>query len=695
MTEKSKIEVILNHLNLKSYFDRISKSVVKYLFQLFFILGLPLGGDASAQIIPVPHPRNTEKRYEIDAKRMGTNINSADALPRSREFIRIDSSYYVGWMYEGIYKVDHAADFLGYKNAIIPLERALFQLERDYARMLRTRSADLMVYYPAYRFHADYATIAYHLMDCYQNTEQPLEAYHLIRRTLKWNFQNEMFMQSYNYLAWTVHRNRFYTSARLPFLKNSIRENEQLAHGYLDSALRKVRRDSPLNASFFPGYESGARQSVYHYKAMLYSYALNIDSAQYYYKLMSTTPLFSHNNYATFLSICGNFRAAEKEYDLASVQDAGDKRLQEWAYYSSILDIYKGRPERGISNMKDMIKAVGSTPGFGWYNIALARCCTYNGDIRESERYINKAEAFKEVHIGTTLGQSHYDFSINLIKLLNNVNRIQQIKFENKGWWYSPSALSGLGKELGSQYLLQYLIVNQFAMNPERDLVVYKLFSTESTVSWDEIWFLIRDFSTRFFLDKFRKEIEEDQRPLVKKYFKLNVAKLLIGRGDYTGAKKVLYDILNSEQTDMEYEKLFVARTFEALAECAKKLDNTAEYNEYLYSMYTHYPQLLPFSDLKPNMRLQVLGNADKQLVSRLKDCNINWVNDAQTPAARATLSFSKANNKKVVTYYVMDKSGREIVARENYTYTHPEEAAVIIAYRLFNVDKKIVQRNN
>lgn len=663
---------------------------LKYFLFSFLFLYFPLA-ELSAQIIPVAHPRNTQKRYEIDAKRTGTDINSADALPRSREFIRTDSSYYVGWMYEGIYKVNHAADFLGYKNAIIPLKRALYQMERDYARMLRTRTADLMTYYPAYRFHQDYTLIAYNLMDCYNNIEQPQDAYNVVRRSLKWNFQNEMFMQSYNYLAWIVHRNRFYTSSKYSFLKNSIPENEKLANAYLDSALRKIRIDKGLNAQFFPGYENNARQSVYHYKAILYSYALKIDSAARYYNLMKETSIFSHNNYATFLAISGNFMAAEKEYELASLQDASDKRLQEWAYYSSILDIYKAKPEAGIASMKDMIKAVGSTPGFGWYNIALARCCMYNGDVKESERYINKAEAFKEVHIGTTLGQSHYDFSINLVKLMNNIARIQQVKFENSGWWYSPASLSLLAKENSSKYLLQYLIVNQFAMNPERDLVIYRLFSTESTVTWDEIWFLMRDFSTKFFSEKFSNELKDDQRKLIKKYFKLYIARLQMKRGNYAEAQKVLYDILRNDRTDIAYEKLFVARTYETLAECAKERKNKTEYNESLYAFYTNFPQLMPYSDLKPNLRLTVIGTPDQKVIKRLKECNINWVSDGSIMAPDVTLNFSKNGAKKVVTYYVTDRAGREIVSRENYTYTKSEEAGIILAYRLFNIDKKTV----
>jgi hypothetical protein len=662
------------------------KIILRLLFSLLllFIYGVA----ANAQIVPVNHPRNPQKRYEIDAKRTGTDINSNDALPRSREFLRIDSSYYIGWMYEGIYKVNHAADFLGYKNAITPLKRAIYQLERDYARLLRIRTSDLMTYFPAYRFHMDYSVIANNLMDCYNNTDQPEEAMKVIRRTLKWNFENEGYMQSYNYLAWTVHRNRFYTSSKFSFLKNTIDENEKLANAYLDSGFRKIHRDNELVKGFFPGYEAAARLGVYHYKSLLYSYSLKIDSANKYYNLLKETAAFPHNNYATFQAIQGKFRAAEKEYEYASMQDAGDKRLQEWAYYGSIIDIYKSHPERAVTNMKDMIRAVGSTPGFGWYNIALARACAYNGNEKESERYINKAEAFKEVHIGTTLGQSHYDFSINMVKLINNIERIQQIKFENKGWWYSPTGLADVAKENSQKYLLQYLIVNQFANNPERDLVIYRLFSTESTVSWDEIWFLMRDFSTKFFISKFEQELKDDQRPLVKKYFKLFMAKLYMQKDNYTEAQKLLYDILNNEKTDIEYEKLFVARVYEALALCAKEKNDDREYNESVNAFYINFPQLLPYSDVTPNLRLSIIGTPDAKVIERLKDCNINWITKGGTNAPEVTLNFTNNGKKKSVTYYVMGNGGRELVKRGTYTYTDAEEAGITVAYRFFKIDK-------
>src|SRR5690606_17201252 len=130
----------------------------------------------------------------------------------------------------------------------------------------------------------------------------------------------------------------------------------------------------------------------------LHGYAMHIDSALYYYRLMQEWPYFSYNNYANFLGIIGHFEAAEKNYENAAIQDAGDKRLQEWAYYGSVLEIYKGLPGTGAVEMKDMIRAVGSTPGFGWYNIALSRCLLYKGQTEESRRYAEKAGQFKELH---------------------------------------------------------------------------------------------------------------------------------------------------------------------------------------------------------------------------------------------------------------------------------------------------------
>jgi hypothetical protein len=194
------------------------------------------------------HPAGKESaRANIDAKRVIENMYSDDALPRSREFKRTDSTYYVGWMFEGIYKYNHAADYIGFKNAAAALEKALSLIERDYKRQLNTRSDNILTLLPAYNFQIDYTIIANALVHAYGNIDQPEKIVPLLRRAIKYNMQREYYLDPYNMLAWTVHRNRFYTSAKYPFLKNTIDENERLANRYLDSAMRAIEKNRLLN----------------------------------------------------------------------------------------------------------------------------------------------------------------------------------------------------------------------------------------------------------------------------------------------------------------------------------------------------------------------------------------------------------------------------------------------------------------
>ncbi len=641
-----------------------------------------------------PHPAaKMELRYfDIDAKR-AIGIGPDELLPRAREFKRIDSTYYVGWMLEGQYKFDHAADYLGYKNAAIPLERALHLIEHDYAKALSTRTDSILVFYPIRAIQPDYTIIAYYLMQCYSNTDQPIKTMALLRHVLKWKFQADYYLDTYDYLAWTVHRNRFYTSSKYTFLKNTIDENEKLAGRYLDTAMRWIQYNKRLNDKlgtyipFLKDNDEREKLGVYHYRCILYSYAFNIDSAEYYFGLMRDAHRLPHNNYANFRSICGDFRTAADEYKKAAETEADDKHLQEWAYYSTILDIYKAQPKAGAEMARNMITANGPTPGYGWYNIALARSLLYDGQVSEAQRYADKAADFKELHIGTTLGQSHYDFSIQLLKLINKDRAWQMDQFEHRNWWYNPGVLSSIAKKLSEKYLQQFLIINQFAQNPERERVIYKLFSTESTVSWDEIWYLVHDFSTGYFISRFQKEAETDKRPKVVKYFKLFAAKLKMQQGKYPDAKKELDKLLHDPNTDADFEKLFTARIYEAEAECAQHMKLTAEQSEWLYKLSVIYPQLVPFSRMTPNISLHINGAVDKDVEERLRACNINWVNSGTAP--QAYITFTRNGNKKDITYYVTDRNGNYIVPKQSFAWQKADETGTALAYRLFKIGGK------
>src|ERR1017187_6672885 len=139
-----------------------------------------------ALIVHNTFSQNTGVRYEIDAKRIGVNFYDKDALPRSREFIRLDSTYYVGWYYEGMFKYDRAADYLGYKNCIEPLRKAFFLFERNYKNDLKA------VLTPGrYSFaQSDIEQLSNALYDSYSNIEEPDSAMWVLDRLQSWNTGN-------------------------------------------------------------------------------------------------------------------------------------------------------------------------------------------------------------------------------------------------------------------------------------------------------------------------------------------------------------------------------------------------------------------------------------------------------------------------------------------------------------------------
>ena len=225
-------------------------------------------------------PRS-EARYEIDAKRLGVYYTSENAMPRAREFKRIDSSYYVGWMFEGTYRYERAADYRGFKLAAEQLQKAMDLLYKDFKKEISTRTGIFELFYKHYQLRQDYDYIGYQLMNAYSNMDRPDLVWKHLQFCKKINHQQETYMDTYCYLAWTVHRNRFYTSNKYSFLKNSIAENEKYAHKLLDSAKLKIKADAVFNDKMFMGgdYYKNSISSVWHYRSILYSYQLKIEKS--------------------------------------------------------------------------------------------------------------------------------------------------------------------------------------------------------------------------------------------------------------------------------------------------------------------------------------------------------------------------------------------------------------------------------
>lgn len=636
---------------------------------------------------------NPTARYEIDAKRIGVNPVDKDALPRSREFIRLDSSYYVGYMYEGMYKSDRSSDFIGFKYAIPSLRKAFVLLQKDYGRNLKSLFNSPQDYMQSMNRYIDFLQIASTLRECYDNIEMPDSVMWVLNNVSRYNFPKDHLGVN-TIKAWTYHRNRFFTSAKFSFLKNTVEENEKEAFNYCYYALNQIERNRPQNDKWFgPGQAEADKMNVYHYLALLHCYNKNYDSSEYYYQRLAESGTVSWNNYGNMKLEIGEF-ALSKEYLNRDKYKYTQKMLREPFYYIPMLDVYSGRTKDAMALCKEAIRNSGSTPGFGWYNIALCRSYIYDGQLDSAEYVLQKAADFKEVHIGTTLTQNQYDFTINLLKLQLDERKMALVKFENTGWWYSPTSLYKMISLKIQKMLLQYVLINELSANPERDRTVYDLFCGESTTSFDEDYYLIKDFSPSYFIKKYENYQKTDTRQNIQRYFRLMTHQMEWVNGDEDKAMAGYQQMIKEVRLDTANEKLFLGRLYEGLSKGSDEEGNENDYNFYSNALYEEYPQLVPFSGITIKMKLVTSGVDDEQtrkVIKELQHCNIKWtdVADANTPIA--TISFAKKGDRYEATVNVRSGLNKIAVQNENMVFKNTEGAGKELALRLFGKSGGIV----
>jgi hypothetical protein len=639
---------------------------------------------------------NSVKRYEIDIRREEMSVAASTSLPNevmlhAREFIRKDPAYYVGYMLEGFYRYDRSGDVAGYLQASKPLKIALELLEKDYAVALRDVYSSEEAYEEYKNRIHDYIYITDKLMDCYSNIERPDSVIWLLNRYKSWGFQHDE-LGADNYIAWTYHRNRFYTSEKFDFLYNSVEENEMAALHFLKQNLENVSKNAAKNESVVSYWRIvGAKLSVYHYLSIIYSYLHKPDSARLYYNYMKPySNIFPYNNYAIFCFTTGFFEESYSYFKYASFRDAYDKyRLKESIYYMSILDVMKADPQKSVDDLSLYIKQSGVRPGWGWYNMGLARALMYNGQLDSSMICINKAGKFNDVHIGTTWGQNHYTFSHSILKFVNLQRQEAAIRFEDKYYWLSPSKLKRIAEIKLEQYINQMLIFNQLSSNPERGEVYYRLFASEATISFDEIFYMIKDYGRSYFIKEFGKQMENDERDIIRKYFKLFQGKLYLEKGDTRKALKTLDELNSQDLTENnEYEKLYLARLYEALALANEASGTKINFEKFRNQFYLMYPQLVPYSLVKMKFRMETAtGKVEnfKQILSDLNAFNIDFATDGDSlPVLK--LNFGTAGGKNIVEYSVESSWGTVIVKPSSIVYTDTKDVAKKLAYSIFNL---------
>jgi hypothetical protein len=204
---------------------------------------------------------------------------------------------------------------------------------------------------------------------------------------------------------------------------------------------------------------------------------------------------------------------------------------------------------------------------------------------------------------------------------------------------------------------------------------------------------MIKDYGRSFFIKKFEQELENRDHNNINKYFSLLQAKLYIEKGQMRKAKNILDKLLLKQNNESNYENIFLARLYEALAICEDRIGKNSNYEKYLYKFYIAFPQLIPYSDLKMELYLDVKDNGNKtanDIINQLKACNIKWTTDKNKEVPHVILRFSTNGQKNAVTYKVESVWGKSIVPPQDIVYEKPDGIGKKIASGIFKLGTTI-----
>jgi len=179
-----------------------------------------------------------------------------------------------------------------------------------------------------------------------------------------------------------------------------------------------------------------------------------------------------------------------------------------------------------------------------------------------------------------------------------------------------------------------------------------------------------------------------DQRQNIQRYFKLFAAKFKWENGDKKQAKQDLEWIIKTTLLDTANEKLFLARLYEGLSKAYNDDGEKGNYAFYRNQFIEEYPQLAPFSGIKMQMKLNISGVNDdviKSVISDLKNCNIEFINNADNNIPSAFIQFNKRGDKYEATINVRGGSGKIIVVNSKLIFKNSSSVGKELALRLFN----------
>lgn len=604
----------------------------------------------------------------------------------SQKLIQLDSTYYVGHFYEAKYRYFRASDKRGYEAAIESLEKTLDLLQENFPREIK-RSTNIQVYVNRYFIQRRYAYLIDHLRKSYQYVDRPGEAIKATRRLQARDFVCNFGVDTYAAYCWIYFRNRMYGPEKYDFLKPTIEENLRIASLFSDSIKNSQKHNQRYLNDWWPDFAQHAQVRHYHFKNMIFSRELKVDSAEYYSNELRKLDQLSFNNYGNLQFIQAKYHEAEQSYLEARDEDNYSwKSIKEFDYMQSAIKIFQNNLDSAKSIITESIKYLGTAPGFGWNSIALSRAYYYAGDLKQSKLHKDKAANFREVHINTTWGAVDYDRNALLFEYLFHKKSINEIMFKDKYYWYKPSSLYEISKHYFKKESTHLLLTSELSADPERFMSLYNLFASENTIYFDEIWELIKYFNPDYFIEVFKRKLATDEREKVHKYFDYFIGQFHMENESYEEAIRQFDKVLRSEYLDDHYEKLLIARVHEALYKAYSAIENESSADENLRLFYQNFSQLLPFSDLEMKFNLVSKPNlnpAQQTILDELKTCNIEWVqNNPNWPTL--IIDFVESERGSLLAYKVMVNGALKFEG--NFNLKGTEHPGQLVAYGIFGI---------
>ncbi|MBN1348422.1 hypothetical protein JXJ21_03370 [candidate division KSB1 bacterium] len=639
-------------------------------FSKIFLLLLLLGIQIFPGTAAIADTAAEKKRATIDSIFYSIpDFKSADALKAAYICQKIDSSYYVGYLIEAYHLDVRASDEAGLRKVIPYYLKAREIFEQHAASVLEVSNYGALSEDDQARTiqrQRDYRNIQASLIQHYGNLEMPDSAYAVIMQLRKKNLSFDTL--PFGRLGWLYYRQRIFTPEKYSFLKNTVNENLNYALSFRDSVYRKYERNNPqLKQQFEPYIYDWMNENLIEFDlltvnnvtAIVHSYNMQTDSAMHYWHSLDKNDPVVTGNIGFWKCSLGELDSAEFYFEQAlEAEDEDEISLSSENLSLSVCHISAANIDEALEVIDDEIAKKGYSFGYGWHNLGLARAYGYAGLLQKSADHLEKAINFDEIHYNTSSREDQYRF-LSYLLLLLLVERQQSLnKFEDTRYWTKVSYWQDMVSMMLTKYTALFYLVNALANNPERDIVFYHLSAIESSITFDELWPIIENFSAKFFLNRFTRLLESDPRLRIRKYYRYFIGKLLMKSGKNEEAYQMLYNAFSDDYWDEEREKLLSARLHEACAMAARELDWERELHYHLKQLYEIYPQLVPFSPLKMAFHLEFEDSQNieplETLRGKLDAFKIDWLDLDDEDFPTVKLSVATSDTSQVLAYQVL-----------------------------------------